>query len=57
MDQQSFSFSRNESHPHFLQLNQADRQALIHLMSQLIATVCALPEIPHNEHTIKKDSN
>jgi len=49
MEQRSFDFSQNESHPFYLQLSKADQQALIDLMSQLIAAVYQTQESTDDE--------
>jgi hypothetical protein len=57
MDQYSFDFNQEESHPRFLQLSKPDQQELIQLMSQLIATTYLVQENNRHEHTEPTSKN
>ncbi len=55
MDQRSFDFYEDESHPAYAELSQLTRQKLIELMAALIVSIRQLQEEENHEpnHTFK----
>jgi hypothetical protein len=51
MDQRSFDFTNNDSHPHYLLLDRDRQQSLIELMSTLITQVFNEQENRHYDQS------
>ena len=54
MEQRSFDFNNDESHPLYLQLDKPPQQSLIDLMAALIATVFQKQENTHHDPAYRK---
>ena len=57
MDQRSFEFSNDESHPFYLQLEKEQQQPLIELMSTLIITLFQAQEKTQHDQSHRSVKN
>ncbi len=57
MDQRSLDFSNEHSHEIYLQLDKADQQSLIDLMTLLISTVFHAQETIHHDQSPHSEQN